>query len=111
MAFLNVRPWRPILKTWWGQPENELVITNNLGAGIGVNPNTGTNQAEFFAGYAVGFNRVYIHLGTHFGRTETLGGGFKIDTPVPSGFSGSAPINWGYHVAFSIGLSVRLAPF
>jgi hypothetical protein len=111
MAFVNYRILPPVLKTWWGQPENELVISNSVSAGIGVNSNTGTNQPEFFLGDAIGFSRVYIHLGAHFGRTESLGGGFQLNTVIPSGFSGSAPINWSYHPAFSIGLSVRIAPF
>lgn len=80
MAFVNYRLWPPVLKNWWGQPENELVITNSASAGIGVNSNTGTNQPEFFVGDAIGFSRVYLHLGAHFGRTETLGGGFTLDT-------------------------------
>lgn len=111
MAFTNFRIAPPILKTYFGQHENELVITHNASAGIGVNSNTGTNQPEFFAGYALGLNRVYIHLGAHFGRTESLGGGYALNTIVPTGFTGAAPINWSYHPAFSIGLSVRLAPF
>jgi hypothetical protein len=109
MAFFNLRTFGPLLTTWPGQPENELVIANSVGAGIGINPNTGTNQAEFFVGDAVSFGRVYIHLGAHFGRTESLGGGFQLNTPT-NGLT-SAPINWNYHVGFSIGLSVRLAPF
>jgi hypothetical protein len=111
MAFVNYRLWPPVLKTWWGQPESELVITNSISGGIGINPNTGTNQPEFFLGDAIGFNRVLIHLGAHFGRTENLGGGFQLNTVVPTGFTGSPPINWSYHPAFSIGFSVRLAPF
>jgi hypothetical protein len=79
--------------------------------GIGINSNSGTNQVEFFAGDAVSFSRVFIHAGVHFGRTESLGGGYSLG-PVPSGFTGTtAPINWSYHPAFSIGLSVRIAPF
>jgi hypothetical protein len=111
MAYVNYRVCPPVLKNWWGQPESELVITNSISGGIGVNPNTGTNQVEFFVGDAIGFNRVYIHLGAHFGRTESLGGGFQLNTVVPTGFSGPAPINWSYHPAFSIGFSVRIAPF
>jgi len=111
MAFTNFRIAPPILKTYFGQHENELVITSNASAGIGVNSNTGTNQPEFFAGYALGLNRVYVHLGAHFGRTESLGGGYTLNTIVPTGFAGAAPINWSYHPAFSIGFSVRLAPF
>jgi hypothetical protein len=111
MAFVNYRFLPPVLKTWWGQPESELVISNSISAGIGINSNTGTNQPEFFVGEAIGFGRVYIHLGAHFGRTESLGGGFQLNTKIPQGFTGSAPINWGYHAMFSIGLSVRIAPF
>lgn len=111
MAFVNYRIGPPALKTWWGQPEDELVLTNNVSAGIGVNSNTGTNQPEFFVGDTVGFSRVYLHFGVHFGRTESLGGGFQLNTVVPTGFSGSAPIDWSYHPAFAIGLSVRIAPF
>lgn len=110
MAFVNFRTGGAHLTTWPGQPENELVIANSVSAGIGINPNTGTNQAEFFLGDAISFGRVYIHMGAHFGRTENLGGGFQLDTPAPTGLS-SAPVNWSYHSAFSIGLSVRLAPF
>jgi hypothetical protein len=111
MAYVNYRIFPPVLKTWWGQPESELIITNSVSGGIGVNSNTGTNQPEFFLGDAIGFNRVYIHLGAHFGRTESLGGGFQLNTVVPTGFSGQAPINWSYHPGFSIGVSVRIAPF
>lgn len=111
MAFINYRFLKPKLTTWWGQPESELAITNSVSAGIGVNPNSGTNQAEFFLGDAVGFNRIYLHVGVHLGRTESLGGGFKIGQPVPPDFSGSAPIDWSYHPAFSIGFSVRIAPW
>jgi hypothetical protein len=111
LAFVNYRTFKPKLTTWWGQPENELVIANSLSGGIGVNSNSGTNQPEFFAGDSVSFGRVYVHFGAHIGRTESLGGGFQLNTPVPTGFAGSAPIVWGYHPAFSIGLSVRVAPF
>jgi hypothetical protein len=100
-----------ILTTWPGQPEKELVITNNASIGIGVNPNTGTNQVEYFVGDALGFNRIYLHFGAHIGRTERLGGGFTLNTMTPTGFSGTAPVDWSYHAAFSIGLSVRVAPF
>jgi hypothetical protein len=111
MAFVNYRIAPPILRTWWGQPNSELVISHNVSAGIGVNSNTGTNQPEFFGGYAIGFSRVLIHAGVHYGRTEKLGGGFSLGK-VPPGFTGTtAPIDWSYHPAFAIGFSVRIAPF
>jgi hypothetical protein len=111
MAFVNFRTGRPALRTWWGEPFNELVIANHISTGIGINPNTGTSQVEFFVGDAVSFSRVFIHAGAHFGRQESLGGGFTLGT-VPSTFTGTtAPISWSYQPAFSIGLSVRIAPF
>jgi hypothetical protein len=111
MAFVNFRTGRPALRTWWGEPFNELVIANHISTGIGINPNTGTSQVEFFVGDAVSFSRVFIHAGAHFGRQESLGGGFSLGT-VPSTFTGTtAPIRWSYQPAFSIGLSVRIAPF
>lgn len=113
MAFVNFKIGSPTLKTYWGQPNTELVFTNNLSAGIGVNSNSGTNQPEFFAGYAVGFNKVLVHVGAHFGRVESLGGGFTVDTPVPASFTSSTPvpIDWHYQTFIGIGLSVRIAPW
>jgi hypothetical protein len=111
MGFVNYRTWRPKLTTVWGEPETEMVIANSLSGGIGINANSGTNQPEFFIGDAVSFNRVYIHFGEDWGRTESLGGGFMLNTVVPTGFAGSAPIQWSYHPAFAFGFSVRVAPF
>jgi hypothetical protein len=111
MAFVNYRIAAPIVKTWWGEPNQELDISHNVSAGIGINANTGTNQPEFFGGYAIGFSRALIHLGLDYGRSESLGGGFSLG-PVPTGFMGTtAPISWKYHPQFSIGVSVRIAPF
>jgi hypothetical protein len=90
--------------------EDELVWTTHLSSGFGVNPNTGTNQPEFFLGLAFGMNHFMIHPGIHFGRTESLGGGYSLNAPVPMGLS-TAPISWSYHPAFSIGFSVRVAPY
>jgi hypothetical protein len=110
MAFLNYR-FLPYLTTHYGRGrESELVWTTNLSAGIGVNPNTGTNQPEFFAGLALGLNHLMLHPGIHFGRTENLTGGFAFNTPLASTVS-TVPLNWGYHMAFSIGFSVRVAPY
>ena len=102
--------------------ENELVWTEGVSAGIGINPNTGTNQPEFFLGLALGMNRLIIHPGIHFGRTEALGGGYSLNVPfmsttsatgtvVPPTVPSTVPLSWSYHVAFSIGFSVRVAPY
>jgi hypothetical protein len=111
MAYVNYRvlPYRST--HWKKNSEDELIITTSLSAGFGINPNSGTNQPEFFAGAAFGFNRLMIHPGVHFGRSQNLGGGFTLNNTVPTGFTGNAPITWSYHPAFSIGFSVRVAPF
>jgi hypothetical protein len=82
-----------------------------MSAGFGVNPNSGTPQPEFFIGPAVGFNRLMIHAGAHFGRTESLAGGFVLNSTVPATFTGNPPIAWSYHPMISIGFSVRAAPY
>jgi hypothetical protein len=111
MGYFNVRMLPTKTTNWFRRPEDELNVTTNLSAGLGVNPNSGTNQPEFFLGLGFGFNRLMIHPGLHFGRTQSLGGGFTLNTTVPTGFSGPVPINWSYHPAFSIGFSVRVAPW
>ncbi|HET8887582.1 MAG TPA: hypothetical protein VFQ41_01660 [Candidatus Angelobacter sp.] len=95
----------------WPKREDELILTTSLSTGFGLNPNSGTTQPEFFTGLAFGFNRLLIHPGVHFGRTQNLAGGFALNSSVPAGFSGDAPISWSYHPAFSIGFSVRVAPY
>jgi len=111
MAFVNWRLGGYHSMCTGKTKENEKVVTGALSAGFGVNPNSGTNQPEFFVGAAIGINRLIFHPGVHFGRTQSLGGGFTLNSTVPMGFPGSAPISWSYHPAFSIGFSVRVAPF
>jgi hypothetical protein len=110
MAYVNYR--LPFYKSQFigTGKEDELIWTGHLSAGFGVNSNSGTNQPEFFLGFAIGLNRFMIHPGVHFGRTQSLGGGYNLNTQAPSSVT-TAPIIWSYHPAFSIGFSVRLAPY
>jgi hypothetical protein len=112
MAFVNYR-FATLGRTYYGgakpgEKEDELIWTMHGSAGLGVNPNSGANQPEFFLGLGIGFNRFMIHPGVHFGRTQSLGGGYTIGSAAPGS---TTPINWSYHPAFSIGFSVRLAPY
>jgi hypothetical protein len=79
----------------------------NLTGGIGVNPNNGKNEAEFFVGGALGFKNVYIQFGGHIGRWQELGGGFNLGETVPADFPG-VPIERRYTMRPAIGLSYRL---
>jgi hypothetical protein len=110
MAFVNYRIGHYHSSQYGKGKEDQLVWTSHLSAGFGVNPNTGTNQPEFFLGLALGLNRFMFHPGIHFGRTESLGGGYSLNTIAPSTLT-TAPIAWSYHLAFSIGFSVRVAPY
>ena len=111
MANVNYR-LGSYISHWGGRTgEDERVITGALSAGLGINPNSGTAQPEFFVGTAIGINKLMIHPGIHYGREQSLGGGFVQGATVPAGFSGNPPINWRYYPAFSIGFSVRVAPY
>ncbi|MGB9435053.1 MAG: hypothetical protein WBQ89_22600, partial [Candidatus Acidiferrum sp.] len=102
MAYVNYRIL-PYKSTRYGKgKEDELIWTVHLSGGFGVNPNSGSNQPEFFAGFAIGLNRFMFHPGVDFGRTQSLAGGYALNSPVPAGLT-TAPINWSYHPAFSIG--------
>ena len=118
MAYVN---WRFIpyhffyheKEPWYGKygknGEDKLVWTWHLSAGFGINPNNAANQPEFFTGLAVALNRFMLHTGVHWGRRQFIGGGYFLNGPAPS--SGSVPIGWAYRPAFSIGFSVRVAPY
>ena len=109
MAFANYRVL-PYAQSQFGKgKESQLVWTANLSGGFGVNPNTGTNQPEFFAGLALGLNRFLLHLGCDWGRVEQPGGGYTWGAQFIN--ATAAPIDWRYHPKFSIGFSVRVAPY
>lgn len=79
----------------------------NLTGGIGVNPNNGANQPEFFLGGALGLNNAYVQVGGHVGRWQELGNGFLIGETVPASFPG-VPIERRYTMRLGIGISYRL---
>lgn len=110
MAFVNYRILN-YKEIHWPNQEDDLGITTNLSGGFGINPNTGTNQPEGFFGIAIGFNRVMVHTGLDIGRVQHLGGGFTLGNPVPMNFPSPVPLTWTYEKGFSIGFSVRVAPF
>jgi hypothetical protein len=110
MAYVNYRVFGYKTTHYGKGKEDDLIWTTHISGGFGINPNSGTNQPEFFAGFALGMNRFIFHSGVHYGRTQSLAGGYTLGSPVPSGLT-TAPISWSYHPAFSIGFSVRLAPY
>ena len=110
MAYANYRIL-PYHSSQYGKgKEDQLVWTLSLSGGFGVNPNTGTNQPEFFAGLAAGLNRFMVHLGCDWGRMEQAGGGYTLNYPVPGTLT-TAPIAWHYYPKFTAGFSVRVAPY
>jgi len=119
MAFVNWRfaDYRPFMygkakKDASGKKirEDQGYFTTHLSGGFGINPNSGTAQPEFFGGLAVGVNRFMFHTGVDYGRREFLGGGFVLGQAAPATLT-AAPLTWNYRPAFSIGFSVRVAPY
>lgn len=80
----------------------------NLSGGVGLNPNNGSNQVEYFIGGALGFKNVYLQFGGHVGRWQELGNGFIIGDAVPDKFPAVAPIERRYSVRPAFGLSYKL---
>ena len=115
MAFVNWRFTRHHFRYGENAPhygkngEDTLVWSGHLSSGFGINPNNGANQPEFFVGLAGALNRFMLHAGAHWGRRQSLGGGFNIGDKISQGQS--VPIEWSYYPAFSIGFSVRVAPY
>jgi hypothetical protein len=77
--------------------------------GVGVNPNNGAAQVEFFAGGAVGVQNVFVQMGAHVGRWQELGGGLILGDLVPSGVGPPpVPIERRYTVRPGVGISFKM---
>jgi hypothetical protein len=80
----------------------------NASAGVGLNPNNGSNQVEYFFGGALGIKNLFLQFGGHVGRWQELDGGFNLGEPVPDKFPSSVPIKRRYSVRPGFGLSYKL---
>jgi prefoldin subunit 5 len=88
----------------WGTHKFSL----NGSGGIGINPNNGAAQVEFFFGGAVGVKNFFFQFGGHAGRWQELGRGFTIGDLLPVGTAPVAPIERRYTIRPSAGVSYRL---
>jgi hypothetical protein len=105
-AFLNYRLYDFSDKE---NPAKLRPVTLNASLGVGVNPNSGTNEPEFFAGMAIGFKKLMVQLGDHIGRFQQgFTGGFNVGDTVPANFPSTLPIHKVYRNGFGIALSYRL---
>jgi hypothetical protein len=106
LAFLNYRIttlYRP------PNPLNRKSVTLHASLGVGVNPNSGSNEVEFFVGPAVAYKNYLFQFGDHIGRYQDgFTGGFQIGDTVPSNFPSSLPIHRVYRHGFGLALSYRL---
>jgi hypothetical protein len=90
-------------------PAIKPVFSLHASVGVGVNPNSGTNEPEFFVGPSVGIKNLLIQVGDHIGRFQKgFNGGFNIGDTVPASFPTALPIHKIYRNAFGIALSYRL---
>ena len=90
-------------------PAKKKPVSVNASVGVGVNPNSGTNEPDFFIGPSIGFKKLMIQLGDHIGRFQDgFTGGFNIGDTVPASFPSTLPIHKVYRNGFGIALSYRL---
>ena len=105
-AFFNYRIYE------FGRGSNPVkpsLFSLHLSAGFGVNPNSGSNEVEYFVGPAIGFKRYLIQFGDHIGRFQKgFNGGFNIGDTVPASFPSALPIRKVYRHGFGIAFSYRL---
>jgi hypothetical protein len=87
---------------FWGDRKFSL----NGSGGVGINPNNGATQVEYFFGGAVGFHNVFLQFGGHVGRWQELGGGFNLGDTVPAAIP--VPIERRYTIRPAVGVSYKL---
>lgn len=77
--------------------------------GVGFNPNSGVQGADFFAGGSVLLlQHVLLHVGAHLGRFQELDSRSNIQldvTQLPSGFPTSVPTRTRWTAHFAVGIS------
>lgn len=90
-------------------PVKPAPFSFNLSAGVGVNPNSGSSEVEYFVGGGLGYKKYLIQFGDHVGRfQEGFTGGFNIGDTVPASFPSTLPIRKVYKHRFGIGFSYRI---
>lgn len=105
-AFLN---YRLLNLDKVASPTKPSRYTLHASAGVGVNPNSGSNEVEFFFGAALGVKKLLVQVGDHVGRfQDRFTGGFNIDDTVPANFPSTLPIHKVYRNGFGIALSYKL---
>jgi hypothetical protein len=77
-----------------------------LTGGIGLNPNNGSTQVEYFAGLSLGIKNVMLSAGAHYGRVQELAGGFHIGDIV--GDKAVAPVSLRYVARLGVSVSYKI---
>ncbi|MFL6387556.1 MAG: hypothetical protein ACJ71U_08725 [Terriglobales bacterium] len=100
MAFLNTR-----LFDWnrWNEPFYFTFGITAKSSDAGVKP-------EYLLGFSQSFaeRHLFITGGVYLGQQTSLAGNLKINQQVPSGFTGSPPVNSVYGPGFTFGVSWRV---
>jgi hypothetical protein len=84
------------------------VFAGGITGGVGVNPNGGTTDPEYFAGLFGSVDRLMLHFGLDEGRIQNLGGGFAVNDIVPP--MTTVPTVHHFVGKLSGAVSVRLYP-
>jgi hypothetical protein len=82
-----------------------------LSTGLVLSNRNNTTEAEFIAGPSLGLlnNKLFLTIGYHAARVETVGGGFKIGDDIPSSITDPLPVerNWKGGFMFAITYKLR----
>jgi hypothetical protein len=106
-AFLNYRLFNLQKKN--SDPTVQPRYTLHASTGVGVNPNSGSNEVEFFFGAGFGIKKLLVQVGDHVGRFQDgFNGGFNVGDIVPSNFPSTLPIHKVYRNGFGVALSYKL---
>jgi hypothetical protein len=85
---------------------HELGIFGSFGVAAHVQGNgTAGSSAEFLAGVSIGLLRtIYVTPGWHIGKVSSLGGGYKVGDPVPTGVN-LVPVTSSYTSGFGLAIT------
>ncbi len=81
----------------------------NFSAGVGLNPNNGSNQVEYIFGPSLQTHKFYFGAGLHVTRFPYLGDGFYIGEPV-TGVTNAATLPIRFRNTYHLGIFVSYQP-
>lgn len=97
-SFVNLRAWT--------LARGAFDVAVAASAGVGLNRNSGSTGVEYFIGVGIAARSAIVHIGRHYARVPSLGGGFAAGQVVASGVD--LPVAFSYQPAWALGVSYRI---